>query len=309
VRLGKVQSDAAARLAAAGFAAPRRRARRLLAAALDCDPAHILGYPERELDAGEGARIEAFLRRMLAHEPLSRILGRREFWGLPFALSAETFDPRPETESVVEAVLEELKAPAFAGGSAPFRLLDLGTGAGVLLLSLLAELPRAFGVGIDLVEGAAARARANAAALGLGARALFFVGEWAKAVSGAFDVILANPPYIPTAALAGLPPEVRCHDPQTALDGGADGLDAYRGIASDLPRLLAPGGVFACEVGEGQAAAVGDILAAAGLHFARVAPDLAGIPRAVLARLPSLAGSDAKKLVSKKLVGKRSGPV
>lgn len=299
--LKETLSDAAGRLAAAGIEAPRRRARGLLAAALGCDPAHIIGFPERELDAKEAARIEAILRRVLAHEPLSRILARREFWGLDFALSPETLDPRPETETVVETVLKELKASGSAGCNAPLRLLDLGTGAGVLLLALLSELPQAFGVGIDRLEGAAATARCNACALGFGGRARFIVGDWASAISGAvskrFHGILANPPYIPSVSLADLPPEVRCHDPQTALDGGPDGLDAYRRIASDLPRLLVPGGIFVCEVGENQSAAVGEILAAAGLTLAAVAADLAGIPRAILARLPSKAGSDAKKLV------------
>ncbi len=283
--LGSLLFEAAARLAAAGFEEPRRRARGLFAAALDCDRAHLVGHPERELDAGERERIAAFLRRMLAHEPLSRILGRREFWGLDFALSKATFDPRPETETVVEAVLKELEDPG-----APLRLLDLGTGTGVLLLSLLSELPNASGVGIDRIEGAAATARGNAAALGFEGRARFLVGDWGGAVLGGFDGIVANPPYIPTPALASLPPEVRCHDPRAALDGGADGLDAYRAIARDLPRLLVPGGIFACEVGEGQAAAVGEILAASGLLFAGAAPDLAGIPRALLARLPRRGG-------------------
>lgn len=280
--LGTAQSEAAARLAAAGFEDSRRRARGLLAVALDCDPAQIIGHPERALDAGERERIEALLRRILAHEPLSRILGRREFWGLDLALSADTFDPRPDTETVVEALLKEIEERTAA-----LRLLDLGTGTGALLLSLLAELPQALGIGIDRLAGAAATARRNAVALGLGKRALFLAGDWGEALAGSFDAIVANPPYIPSAALAGLPPEVKDYDPRVALDGGADGLDAYRRIAADLPRLLVPGGIFACETGAGEAAAVAELLGAAGLCVIALAPDLAGIPRAVLCRRPA----------------------
>lgn len=271
--------DAAAALAAAGFDEPRRRGRRLVAAALGLTASEVFGRPERPLDAAGAARIAEFLRRTLAHEPLSRVLGMREFWGLEFHLSPETLDPRPETETVVEAVLARLP-----DHDRPYRLLDLGTGSGCLLLALLSELPAATGVGVDCSLGAAATARANAAALGLGARAAFVVADWAAAISGRFDAVVANPPYIATGAIATLPREVRDFDPHRALDGGADGLAAYRAIAADLPGLVAPGGLFAAEIGAGQEAAVAAILAARGLHLDALVADLAGIERCAVAR-------------------------
>ncbi len=215
----------------------------------------------------------------MAREPLSRILGTREFWGLEFSLSADAFDPRPETETVVEAVLA-----LMSDRNRPYRLLDLGTGSGCLLLALLSELPAATGIGVDIAPGAVASARANAAALGLAGRARFAVGDWGGAVGGNFDVIVANPPYVATAAIAALPREVKDYDPLRALDGGADGIEPYRIIAADLPRLLCPGGIFAAEIGAGQHAEVAAILEARGLAIEVVAADLAGIARCVVAR-------------------------
>jgi len=219
------------------------------------------------------------LRRTLAHEPLSRVLGAREFWGLDFMLSPDTLDPRPETETLVEAVLARLPERGR-----PRRFLDLGTGTGCLLLALLSEYPAATGVGVDLAAGAVDTAARNAERHGLRPRAEFVVGNWGKGLTEAFDVIVANPPYIASSDLAALPPEVRDYDPSLALDGGADGLAAYRAIAADLPRLLAPAGFFACEIGAGQENAVAGIISAAGLVIDNVLPDLAGIPRCVVAR-------------------------
>jgi release factor glutamine methyltransferase len=216
---------------------------------------------------------------MIAHEPLSRIIGRREFWGLEFMLSGDTLDPRPESETVVEAVLARL--PDRTGA---YRFLDLGTGTGCLLLALLSEFPRAIGVGIDIAAGAARTARRNAELLGLGGRAHFVVGDWVRAVAGGFDAVVANPPYIATPAVARLAPEVRNHDPHRALDGGADGLLAYRAIAVDLHRLLLSGGIFAAEIGQGQADSVAAILVQNGLAIDGLAHDLAGIVRCVVAR-------------------------
>ena len=170
---------------------------------------------------------------MLAREPLSRIIGRREFWGLEFLLSADTLDPRPESETVIEAILARLPDRDRA-----YRFLDLGTGTGCLLLALLSEYPAASGIGIDIAPGAARTARDNAERLGIGGRAQFAVGSWAAALTGRFDAVVANPPYIEHAAIADLPREVRQYDPIRALDGGADGLAAYRAIAADLQRLL-----------------------------------------------------------------------
>ncbi|HVC57296.1 MAG TPA: peptide chain release factor N(5)-glutamine methyltransferase [Stellaceae bacterium] len=277
--IGGALDAAAAALLAAGFAAPRRQARRLLAAATDLSEGEVFARPERALGAADEARVATMLRRMVGHEPLSRILGRREFWGREFLLSADTLDPRPDSETVVEAVLAQLP-----DRGRPHRFLDLGTGTGCLLLAVLSEYPAAQGIGIDIAYGAVLTARQNARRLGLAGRAQFMVGDWAPAVAGGFDAVVANPPYIASPALAELMPEVRAHDPQRALDGGADGLVAYRAIAPDLRRLLCPGGVVAVEVGAGQAAAVAAILAACGLALHGCARDLAGIERCVVAR-------------------------
>jgi release factor glutamine methyltransferase len=269
---------AAARLSEAGFAEPRRQARRLLAAALGLTPAELLARSECPLPVREIERCQAMLARMAAGEPLSRILGCREFWGLEFALSAATLDPRPDSETVVAAVRERLP-----GNGAGRRFLDLGTGTGCLLLALLAEFPEAFGVGLDIAAPAVATARRNALRLGLADRALFMVGDWAQALAGRFDAIVANPPYIATAALADLPRAVALFDPRRALDGGADGRAAYRAIAPVVPALLMPGGLFACEIGAGQAPAVAAILAASGLAIEASVRDLAGIERVLVA--------------------------
>jgi release factor glutamine methyltransferase len=272
--------DVAASLAAAGFDEPRRRARRLVVAALGLSATEAFAYPERSLTEGEAARVAALLRRVLAHEQLSRVLGVREFWGLEFSLSQDTLDPRPETETIIEAVLARRLKRGLG-----YRILDLGTGSGCLLLALLSELPAAYGVGVDRSPGAVAAARDNAVALGLAGRAGFAVSDWAAAIGGPFDIVVANPPYIATATIADLPPEVREFDPHLALDGGTDGLDAYRAIAATLPRLLMPGGIFAAEIGTGQGAAVAEMLAGRGIEVEGFVHDLAGIARCVVARV------------------------
>ena len=280
--IGAALAETAAALTVAGCEEPRRRARWVIAAALRMSPAEVFARPERVLGAPELARIAAIRERVAAREPLGRVLGQREFWGLDFALTPDTLEPRPESETIVEAVLARL-----ADRGAPYRFLDLGTGTGCLLLALLSEYPRANGVGIDLAPGAAATARLNAAALGLDTRASFAAGDWGRGLAGGgFDAAVANPPYIATAALAGLPPEVREHDPRLALDGGEDGLAAYRALAADLSRLLVPGGLFAGEIGMGQEEAVAAILGAGGLAVEAVVPDLAGIARCLVARRP-----------------------
>jgi len=277
--IGSALDTAAAAFGAAGFDEPRRRARRLLATALGLAAAEIFSRPERPLATAEEARVAALLQRLLAHEPLSRVLGRREFWGLEFTLSADTLDPRPDSETIVEAVLVRLP-----DRERPYRFLDLGTGTGCLLLAILAEYRRATGIGVDVAAGAVRTARRNAEHLGVARRASFAVADWARAVQGEFDAVVANPPYIATPAIPALPIEVRRYDPQRALDGGADGLAAYRAIAADLPRLLVPGGFFAAEIGTGQADAVAAILAQAGLRVDGQVRDLAGIVRVLVAR-------------------------
>ena len=294
--LGSLLAAVAAALSRAGFEEPRRVARRLIASASDFAPAELFGRPERMLDVPQVDRVLRTLARMVESEPLSRILGRREFWGLEFALSADTFDPRPETETVVEAVLRRVLDRA-----APLQFLDLGTGTGCILLALLSEFRAAIGFGVDIAPGAAMTARRNATALGLAERAHFLVGDWGRALSSRFDVIVSNPPYITGAALADLPREVALYDPSRALDGGADGLSAYRALVVDLPRLLGPRAVFACEIGLGQAPAVAAMLQAIGLADDGCERDLAGIARCVVA--------GAHTRAAQKVVGMRCLPV
>ena len=294
--LGSLLEEAASLLSLAGFTEPRRQARRLVASVLDLTPAELLGHPEQVADEQQASCVRSALVRLAEHEPLSRILGRSEFWGLEFSLSADTLDPRPETETVIEALLRRV-----LDRGASLRLLDLGTGTGCILLALLSELPTATGYGVDIAPGAAATARRNATALGLVERGHFFAGDWGTAISGRFDVIVSNPPYIVGTALADLPREVAAYDPRPAIDGGADGLSAYRSIAVDLPKLLKPQGLFACEVGIGQAPTVAKILRASGLTIEGYEHDLAGIPRCVVAR--------AAAPPAQKVVGMRRRPV
>ena len=286
---GWVLAEAAAALSAAGVADPRRQARRLVSGALAIPQPDIFGHPDCALDEQQISRVRALLRRMIAGEPLSRIFERREFWGLEFSLSADTLDPRPETETVIEAVVRRVP-----DRSTPRRLLDLGTGTGCLLLALLTEFPAARGVGIDIAEGAVSTAARNAVKLGLAERARFAVGDWATAVSGKFDAILANPPYIANGALALLPPEVACYDPWRALDGGEDGLQSHRAIAEAASRLLSPHGIFATEIGAGQEDAVTAIMKQNSLIVDDIEKDLAGIPRVVIAH-PSPHGREDRK--------------
>ena len=294
--LGSLLGEVASMLSQAGFTEPRRAARRLVASTLDLTPAELLSHSEQVLDEQHTGRVRRALDRMAEHEPLSRIVGRREFWGLEFTLCGDTLDPRPETETVVEAVLRRV-----LNRDAPLRFLDLGTGTGCILLALLSEFPAATGFGVDLALGAVMTARRNAAALGLAERAHFLVGDWGTAMSGKFDVIASNPPYIASAALADLPPEVALYDPCLALDGGADGLGAYRALVVDLARLLQPGAVLVIEVGFSQAPAVAAMLRASGMAIEGCERDLAGIARCVVAGAPARA--------AQKVVGMRRLPV
>jgi release factor glutamine methyltransferase len=272
-------AEAAGLLAAAGIDEPRREARLLLAAALAVDTAVILGHADRVLGRSECARFARFLARRAAREPTARVLGRREFWSLDFALAPETLVPRPDSETVVEAALANI-----SDRGAALRVLDLGTGTGCLLLALLSELPASTGIGIDLVANAAVMARRNAAALGLAGRSRFIAGSWGTAITGRFDVIVANPPYINSEAIAALAPEVAHYDPRIALDGGTGGLDSYRALAPDLMRLLSDGGVAAVEMGAGQAKPVAAVMQQMGLVIKKICSDLAGIERCLVLR-------------------------
>jgi release factor glutamine methyltransferase len=264
------------RLAEAGIDNPRLEARLLLAHALGRTVEAVIRDSATHADPGGFA---ALLDRRVAREPLALILGMREFWSLPFQVSPATLIPRPDSETVVEAALA-----ACPESERPYRVLDLGTGTGCLLLAFLHERPSALGVGVDLAPGAAALARRNATALGLGARAAFLRGYWAAALDARFDLVLSNPPYIATADLAGLMPEVRLHEPGRALDGGIDGLDAYRAILRRLPALLVPSGVAVLEIGAGQHEAVDALAVGAGFRVLRRG-DLSGTVRALILRL------------------------
>lgn len=277
--IGSALSQATARLKAAGVEQPNRDARVLLAHASDLTVERIIGYPEQPLSAAQQQAFELAVARRARREPVARILGRREFWSLSFRVTADTLDPRPESECLVAAVLGRL-----AGRDGSLKILDLGTGTGCLLLALLAELPNAEGLGIDLLAGAVDTARENARSLGLAERASFRQGNWAEEISGAWQVIVSNPPYIKEPDVAKLAPEVALYDPRPALAGGLDGLAAYRQVVPQAVRLLAPGGLVAFEVGAGQAADVERLLRAAGFEAAAREQDLAGIERCVLAQ-------------------------
>lgn len=269
-------TDATAALKAAGIAGARRDARILLTAVLGLESNANL--PDKTLTRGQARKFAAMVKRRAKREPVSRILGRRDFWTLTLKLNKDTLDPRPDSETVVETVLAHLKDRARA-----YRLLDLGTGTGCLLLALLAELPNATGLGVDIAPGAVKAARANAGAAGLAGRARFAVGDWSAGARGRFDVILANPPYIPSGDIAGIEPEVARHDPLRALDGGRDGLAAYRAILKGLPERLAPHALVAFELGQGQAKQVARLLNAKRLQVLETRRDLAGHDRCIIA--------------------------
>lgn len=258
-------------------------ARILVGSVLGLDLTGLIAAATRIVTDDETERLEGFARRRIAGEPVARIIGVKEFWGLPLRLSPATLVPRPDTETVVEAALEILRADSRR--DSPLRIADLGTGSGAILLALLSELPDAFGVGTDISVPALRTARDNARQLGLVARAALVACDYAVALSGPFDLIVSNPPYIRSAQIASLDAEVRDHDPHRALDGGVDGLDAYRLIVPQASRLLAPGGALVMEVGHGQSGDVQGLLAAAGLTPAGPPKsDLAGIRRAVTGR-------------------------
>ncbi len=259
-------------LRAAAIENPRMEARWLLGHAMGVTAETLLRDPRAPVPPEAGQRFTAMLARRARREPMAYITGTAGFWGLDFWVSPATLIPRADSETVVEAALEH--APDAR------RVLDLGTGTGCLLLAVLSELPAATGIGIDINPEAAALARRNAARLDLPAS--FLAGDWAAALAGRFDLVLSNPPYIEAAAIPGLMPEVAGHEPASALDGGADGLEAYRVITAALPRLLAPGGVAVLELGQGQAPAVAALTRAAGLTWLAPRPDLNGIPRAAV---------------------------
>ena len=265
------------RLRQAGLATPELDARLLVRGVTGASEIEMIREPGAFITEAEEALLADHERRRLAGEPVSRILGTREFWGLDFAVTPAVLDPRPDSETLVAAALDLLR-----GHEAP-RILDLGTGSGCLLLAVLHERADACGLGIDVSPAALEVAQANASRLGLGGRASFMAGDWTAGIEGPFDLVMSNPPYIASGDIAALERDVRDHDPRLALDGGADGLDAYRVLARALPAVLAPSGHAVIELGVGQAAAVAGLFAAAGFGATRLVADLAGVPRVLVA--------------------------
>jgi release factor glutamine methyltransferase len=266
---------------AAGIESPEADTRVLLCAALHLSRAQLIAQCDRPLNPTEAADLAALVTRRLKREPVSRIVGEKEFWSLSLRVTPDVLVPRPETETIVEAALDEVGR--IGGRAEPLRILDIGTGSGALLLALLKEMPNATGLGTDISTAALAVARSNAERLGLAARCKFLACNIAKPLNGPFDLIVSNPPYIARAGIEALDPEVRDFDPRLALDGGADGLDAYRAIAAVAPALLRSTSRLILELGAGQERPVRGVLATAGLEVKTVVADLAGIPRAAVA--------------------------
>ncbi|QQS11560.1 MAG: peptide chain release factor N(5)-glutamine methyltransferase [Rhodospirillales bacterium] len=279
---GELVRSVARRLEEAGVGDGRLEARLLLGDAAGWTTERIVADSETPLDPGIVARVERLAQRRVEREPMSHILGRREFWSLTFKVSPDVLTPRPDSEALVEAVLK-----ALPDRGARLRVLDLGVGSGCLLLSLLHELPNATGVGIDRSERALAVARDNAAALGLADRATMTPGDWGEGIADVFDVVVSNPPYIRSDDIELLDPEVCDHEPWLALDGGPDGLDCYRRLAGQLGYLVRPGGWVALEVGKDQWEAVTRLVRHAGFRVEAPIRDLGGVDRVVLGRRPT----------------------
>ena len=282
-RIESERSSLAARLRSAGLEQPELAARALLGNVVGLDLTGLIAQAERPLTAAQTAQLDQYAGRRLVGEPVARILGTREFWGLPLQLYEATLVPRPDTETVVELALEIFRTQAGSGRNP--RIADIGVGSGAILLALLHEIPDAFGVGTDVSLTALGTARETARNLGLADRSAFVACYYAAALSGPFDLIVSNPPYIPAGDIAGLSVEVRDYDPRLALDGGNDGFDAYRALIPQAAQLLAPGGTLVVEAGQGQAAGIETLMAASELTSDRPPrADLGGIPRAVSAR-------------------------
>jgi release factor glutamine methyltransferase len=266
----------AERFRAAGIESPELDARVLIGHALGIDHAGLAAAGKQHLADSAVSHIAALAARRLAHEPVARILGEKEFWGLSFIVTPAVLVPRPETETVVELAL------SLVDRSAPVRIADLGVGSGAILLALLSVLPHAHGSGIDIAADALDIARANAQRLALADRVDFVLSDF-SAVEGMFDLVVSNPPYIASGDIGTLSPDVREYDPRHALDGGPDGLAAYRAIATSAPRLLSPAGHLVVEIGAAQEAAVRQLFTQGGLAIASVRHDLSGTPRVIAA--------------------------
>jgi release factor glutamine methyltransferase len=269
----------------AGIETPELDARLLLCHAAALTHESFVARAGEALQPEAAVRLEALVRRRASREPISRITGTREFYGRSFLVDESALDPRPDTETLIEAALALIEKTGRR--EEPLRLLDLGTGTGCILVTLLDELPKARGFGTDLSPAALRLAEANARRLGVADRASFLASDWLDAIHGEFDLIVSNPPYIASGEIKRLAPEVAHHDPYLALDGGADGLEAYRRIAAGAARLLAPKGAILVEIGASQAPAVAGLLHDGGFLVANDGPsfDLGGRPRVVVATM------------------------
>ncbi|MCQ8783908.1 peptide chain release factor N(5)-glutamine methyltransferase [Mangrovibrevibacter kandeliae] len=287
VTLAALLAAARRRLEAAGSPTADLDARLLLAAALGLQRSDFILKAQDGVSTAHAARADALVARRAGGEPVHRILGRRAFYDHDFQLSPETLEPRPDTEALVELARRPMAETLAATGRC--RFVDLGTGTGAIAVSLLALFPEAEAVAVDLAIGAVVTARQNAEAAGVAARFHAVVGDYASMIGARLDLVVSNPPYIETEAIERLAPEVRAHDPRLALDGGADGLDAYRAIAADAPRVLNPAGSVLLEIGAGQAADVEAIFHRRGFAIIDRAFDLAGHVRALWLRSGKLA--------------------
>jgi release factor glutamine methyltransferase len=278
-----VQAAIRNRLRGAGISSAQLDARLIVQHAMQLSHERLIAEPQRALTAVESRSIEMLTERRMAREPVSRIVGEREFYGRMFGVNTDTLDPRPDTETLVEAALAIVRLQSSSGKG--WRIADLGTGSGVVIITLLAELPEAAGAASEISRGALAMARENALRHKVASRLALIRCSWLAGLQDGFDLIVANPPYIPTASLAELPPEVGCYDPVLALDGGADGLEAYRRIGKGIGRHLRVGGHLCLEIGRGQEGAVSKIMVDCGLRPAckvpPLTPDISRITRVV----------------------------
>ena len=282
--LGGAFVAAASVLRQAGIGTPELDARLLVCHAAGLSHEAYIARTRVRLRPEIVASLDAVIARRLKREPVARIIGAREFYGRKFLVDPHALDPRPDTESLIEAALAAVERRGLNGS--PLSLLDLGTGTGCVLITLLAELPHAHGIGTDMSRGALALAATNAERLGVAPRASFVAADWLDAIEGKFDLILSNPPYVASGEIAALEDDVAAYDPILALDGGPDGLDAYRRIAARAGEVLAEDGRLLVEIGATQAEAVAGIFHAAGLRLdgpAGIRQDLAGRPRVVVA--------------------------
>lgn len=274
---GAIVRVLAERFIAAGIDTARLDARLLVAEVLGLAPDRVALAPDTAVSPKQAARIEALALRRAAREPISHILGRRGFWTLTLKVTADTLDPRGDTETLVEAVLKRI-----ADRAAPLTIVDFGTGTGAIVLALLTELPNASGIAVDKSPAALAVARDNAIAHGLETRIRFVLSDWGGSLDERADVIVSNPPYIPDHDIEGLEPEVAGYEPRLALAGGPDGLDCYRQLVPQMARMVIPGGLVAVEVGAGQASDVAELFRVAGICGVALERDLGGVERCVV---------------------------